>query len=227
MGESWHDRLNHAMEVRGVGGTELAKAIGIKPPSVTGWTSKETQMLDGLHAAKACRYLRINVTWLFFGELPSGLEGDDFPSVPHGADGLQIDRMAAAGGMGQGEELPEEDHVIERITLTHDWVQMRLGRVSNPSNLKVISAFGDSMTPTFNDGDLLLVDTGIAAVDIDGLYVLRANQRRYIKRVRQRLDGAFIVSSDNTLAGTPEELTGKFPIDVEGRVVWAWNGKKL
>jgi len=83
------------------------------------------------------------------------------------------------------------------------------------------------MHPTFNDGDLLLVDTGVKAVDIDGVFVLRTNGRLYIKRVRQRLDGAFEVKSDNPLAGTPEELTGKTKVDVLGRVVWAWNGKKL
>ena len=42
--------------------------------------------------------------------------------------------------------------------------------------------------PTFEDGDILLVDTGIRDPKIiDGVYVMAANDRVYIKRVRQRM----------------------------------------
>ena len=129
--------------------------------------------------------------------------------------------------MGPGHEMDDTDHVVERVTLVADWVKQTLPRLSSVSNLKVISAYGDSMLPTFNDGDLLLIDTGIKQVDIDGVFVLRANGRLYIKRVRQKLEGSFEVSSDNPLAGTPEPLSGKYKVDVLGRVVWAWNGRKL
>lgn len=47
------------------------------------------------------------------------------------------------------------------------------------------------MSPTLNSGDIVLVDTGIAAIDIDGVYVLEAHGRLFIKRVRQRLDGSY------------------------------------
>lgn len=142
-------------------------------------------------------------------------------------DAVSVDRLSARGSMGSGHELAEVDHVVEKLTLTADWVKQTLPRLSAMQNLKVISAYGDSMMPTFTDGDLLLVDAGIRAVDIDGVFVLRTNARLYIKRVRQKLDGTFEVRSDNPLAGTPEELSGKNKVDVLGRVVWAWNGRKL
>jgi hypothetical protein len=161
-------------------------------------------------------------------ELP--LRRQDFGAPKESNDthgSVTIDRLAARGSMGVGHSLVGADHVVEKITVTTDWVRQWLPRVSSHQNLRVISALGDSMMPTFNDGDMLLVDTGIKAVDLDGVFVLRTNGRLYIKRVRQRLDGTFEVRSDNHLAGTPEELSGKTKVDVLGRVVWAWNGKKL
>lgn len=138
-----------------------------------------------------------------------------------------IDRLAAKGSMGPGYDLADGDRVVERMTLGVEWIKHAAAGVSSMQNLRVISAYGDSMLPTLNDGDLALVDVGVKVVDINGIYVLRANNRLYIKRVRQRLDSTFEVKSDNALDGLPEELTGKFKVEVLGRVVYAWNGRKL
>ena len=84
------------------------------------------------------------------------------------------------------------------------------------------------MSPTYEDGDILLVDTGARdARSIDGVYVLEANQRIYIKRVRQRIDGQVEISSDNPTVKTVDVLNGEHNVTVLGRVVWAWNGRKL
>ena len=64
-------------------------------------------------------------------------------------------------------------------------------------------------------------------VDVDGVYVLSAHDRLFIKRVRQRLDGQFEVSSDNATVKTVDVLNGEHEIKVHGRVVWAWNGRAL
>ena len=74
----------------------------------------------------------------------------------------------------------------------------------------------------------MLVDKGIRAPQlIDGLYVLSANSRLYIKRVCYRMDGAMEVSSGNLAVKTVDVLDGKNRPDVPGRVVWSWQGRKL
>jgi phage repressor protein C with HTH and peptisase S24 domain len=98
---------------------------------------------------------------------------------------------------------------------------------SRIDNLRIISGKGHSMSPTFNDGDLILVDTGVRIIDVDGVYVLSANGRLYIKTVRQRMDGQFEVSSDNPAVKTVDVLNGEHEVAICGRVVWAWNGRKL
>jgi hypothetical protein len=78
------------------------------------------------------------------------------------------------------------------------------------------------------DGDILLVDTGRKDPSMaDGVYVLGTSKRLFIKRVTERFDGSRMVSSDNKNVPLVQELNGDCEIEVLGRVVWAWNGRKL
>ena len=84
------------------------------------------------------------------------------------------------------------------------------------------------MSPTFSDGDVLLVDVGSRdPASHEGVYVLEVQGKSYIKRVRMRMDGSLEVSSDNVNIKTVDVLNGDHEVQVKGRVVWAWNGRKL
>ena len=83
------------------------------------------------------------------------------------------------------------------------------------------------MEPTFSAGDLLLVDTGVQQVTVDGVYVFDAHGRLFIRRVRQRMDGSFEISCDNPTHKGVDTLSSDNDVTVMGRVVWVWNGRKL
>lgn len=144
-----------------------------------------------------------------------------------GFEYLAIPLLANSGSMGAGEDQLHDEVVVGRLTVSPDWVQRTIKPLTKPENLRFIHGWGDSMDPTFCDGDILLVDAGVQIVRIDGIYVLEANDRIYIKRVRQRMDGKFEVSSDNATVKTVDVLDGTQPVNVRGRVVWCWNGKKM
>ena len=84
------------------------------------------------------------------------------------------------------------------------------------------------MRPTFDDGDVLLVDRGITEIKIDAIYVLSLNDELYIKRLQRRPNGSVVMISDNknyepyTIA---ESELDRFK--VLGRVVLAWNAHRL
>lgn len=144
-----------------------------------------------------------------------------------GFEALTVPLLASPGSMGAGAEQLHDDVVVGRMTLSPSWVTKTLKPLSRPDNLRFIHGYGDSMEPTFFDGDILLVDAGIRECKVDGIYVLSANERLYIKRVRQRLDGSYEISSDNPNVKTVDVLNGSSPVDVLGRVVFTWNGRKL
>ena len=99
--------------------------------------------------------------------------------------------------------------------------------ITNVTNLRFVHAYGDSMIPTFADGDILLVDSGVKEPKVDGHYVLNVHDELYIKRVSRRFDGKHEITSDNPTVRTSETLNGDHQAEVKGRVVWVWNGKRL
>lgn len=131
--------------------------------------------------------------------------------------------------MGQGFQQPDHDTVVDGMRLARGWVRTHLPALSSASNLAVISAYGDSMAPTFTDGDLLLVDRGVHEIKLDAVYVLALNNELYVKRIQRRItDGAVIIKSDNPLYDPVVVDNGERErLRVLGRVVWAWNGHRL
>lgn len=186
------------------------------------------------------RRLNVRGEWLLTGKSPKrgslAIEGS-----PDGAHELSAEQdvvlppteitaipvMDARGSMGHGVLAPEHDTILDFMRVSTAWLRRNL-TVSQPRNLAVITAYGDSMSPTFNDGDILLVDRGIIDLRLDAVYVLERDGELYVKRVQRRLDGALIIKSDNplydpTVIDSPEAAG----LRVLGRVVWAWNGKRL
>ncbi|MGF6212368.1 S24 family peptidase [Comamonas sp. 4034] len=149
------------------------------------------------------------------------------PIPEPGAPGVQIPLLANAASMGPGADVEHDDVLIGAITVSPEWLDKRI-RPTAFDALRFIHAYGDSMSPTFEDGDILLVDTGRRDPSVaDGVYVLATSKRLFIKRVTERFDGSRMVSSDNKNVTLVQELNGDHEINVLGRVVWVWNGRKL
>lgn len=142
-------------------------------------------------------------------------------------EAVHIPRLANPGSMGGGEPDLHGDVFIGALAISREWVQ-RVVRPTSVTALCFIHGRGESMSPTFEDGDVLLVDTG--ACDpymLDGVYALRVDDQVFIKRVRRRMDGQLEVSSDNPTVKTVDVLDGTRPLNVAGRVICAWNWRRL
>lgn len=137
---------------------------------------------------------------------------------------LNVMASAGSGSHGEGHEV-----VVDNLPLPRWWVSMNMPNLSAATNLAIITGFGDSMDPTFKDGDPLFVDTGISTFDVDGVYVFTRAGEVFVKRIQRQFDGSIRVISDNRAAYepitvTPSELS---EIQVRGRVRFAWNGRRL
>lgn len=149
--------------------------------------------------------------------------------IYHAPDAVLVPVLANCASMGPGTDLLESDVIAGDLALSPHWINQYI-RPQNPRELRFIHAYGDSMSPTFTDGDVLLVDTGPNARDPhsrEGVYVLQADGKNYVKRVTPTFDGKLQVTSDNPSSKTVQTLNGDHHVDVVGRVVWAWNGKRL
>lgn len=57
--------------------------------------------------------------------------------------------------------------------------------------------------------------------------MLQANGQLFIKRVTRRMDGAYVITSDNPSVRTVDVLDGSQPVRICGRVVYGWNGRRF
>lgn len=64
------ERLKYAMEIlpsKKIKGVDLARAVGVKPPSVSDWLSGKSKTMEGENLLKASKFLGVNPAWLASG----------------------------------------------------------------------------------------------------------------------------------------------------------------
>ena len=211
----------------GLSKSDIWKPIGLSSGVYSQWLNGAN--LKGENLLSVAKVLNVNPDWLQTGKgdkqiisIGNALVGSLPNDLTH-----QIPLLNVSASMGDGAQLQDNEVVIDILKVSKSWVSKTLSNVTRITNLHFIHAIGDSMYPTFNDGDILLVDTGVKNVTSDSVYVLDAHDQLFIKRVRRRIDGTFEISSDNPSVKTVDVLNGNNEVVVKGRVVWVWNGKKV
>ena len=190
-----------------------------------------SQLLNGKASfgERAARRLELDYGMppLFLDSAPLE-QASEMLSIQGQTNAVYVPLYEAAASMGGGASAPDHDVIVGGLHLQEAWVRQNLGAVSSLSNLALLPAYGDSMTPTFSDGDLLLVDRGVNDIRLDAVYALGLNGELFIKRLQRRPDGAILMISDNKSYEAYRIENGeRDQFAVLGRVVWAWVGKKL
>jgi phage repressor protein C with HTH and peptisase S24 domain len=93
---------------------------------------------------------------------------------------------------------------------------------SSPANLSIVRVEGDSMAPTLNAGDDILVDLGDAGERLrDGIYVLRIDDALVVKRIALNPVGRRITVQSDNPAYPDWPDCGLDDIKPIGRVIWS------
>jgi phage repressor protein C with HTH and peptisase S24 domain len=233
------DRLDRALrEKPGATQAGLAKACGVRAPSVHGWLSGTTKTLKGSSLLAAASYLGVNPLWLESGK--GSMRPDDSNSMSTGiptelstAESLDeiptgyvrfplLEGFVSAGEGGYVSEYPE---VVRNIDVAEEWARRNLS--APPARVRVITAQGDSMQPEIHSGDVLFVDAGITWFDADAVYVMNWQGRPIVKRLQALRDGSLLIKSSNP-AYAPETVPAEEAdqLFITGRVVGIWKFAK-
>ncbi|MDZ3830307.1 MAG: S24 family peptidase [Sphingopyxis sp.] len=135
----------------------------------------------------------------------------------HGNDMLLVPKLAIGASAGAGASIDGEP-VEGAVAFDPKWLR-DLG--ADLRALSIIRVEGDSMAPTLDDGDDILVDGGDAASRLrDGIYVLRMEDVLMVKRVaRVPGQGRIAVISDNPHYRNWDDLP-MTAVQLVGRVIW-------
>jgi phage repressor protein C with HTH and peptisase S24 domain len=204
----------------------VARLLNESPQTLNNWEARGMSKKGMLNAEEiiGCR-----AAWLSTGkgEMVAATPQEYLAEQHVDANMIPVPVLANQAAMGAGTDYIEGDLVIGALSVSTDWLRSHLPHVRHPADLRFIHGRGNSMFPTYNDGDILLVDTGHRIPDIDTVYVLSCEGSLFIKRVSRMFDGRHQITSDNPSDKLVQVLEGGQKVIVLGRVVWAWNGKRL
>lgn len=144
---------------------------------------------------------------------PEAAPAVEVVAVPRLALGASAGPGAIVGGEEAGGRMEFDRRLLRELT-------------PHPDAVSLIKVKGDSMAPTLEDGDDILVD-GADGADAfrDGVYVLRLDDALVVKRLaRAPQSGRIAVLSDNAAYPSWPELEAA-RVAIVGRVVWV--GKRL
>lgn len=217
------DRLEELMAEYGLDTQQqLADFAGVSKGLVGQWFNGST----GLGAKPLSAFdkkTRFSINWLTEGT------GDKYkthvlPAITESEseDRIRFPRLNAEATCGAAGTI--NDHyieVVDYVTVAAAWAREKLG--GNLNKIQVITARGDSMEPTIENGDVMFVDTAVEAFEGDGLYLLWYIDGLKAKRLQSTVGGGLMIISDNSSYRT-ETVRGEDlnAVRIIGRIRGAW-----
>ena len=192
---------------------ELARAVSVSDNAIYKWMSGRGQpsVANLVALAKAAR---VSLEWLATGHETAEVKHNARSGGDH-SDYLFVPRYDVKGSLARNGALRSEQ-IVDYLAFKSSWIKWRLN--TDPRNLLLVEAVGDSMVPTLEDGDLLLVDLGEPRFRHDGIYVIQRQHELAVKRVQRRPDETLLVGNDNP-AYESSVVTSE-ALRILGRVIW-------
>lgn len=202
--------LERLCSERGEDFAGLSRMLGRNPAYIQQYVRRGVpKRLREEERGKLARYFAVPETLL-------GGPGRD-PEAPNGL--VSVIRHPVMVSAGPGAVVNEG---LGKPCFAFDERWLRALTASSPADLSIVRVEGDSMTPTLNAGDDILVDLRDAGDRLrDGIYVLRVDDALIVKRIalnplRKRLT----VKSDNVAYPDWPECALE-DISPVGRVIWS------
>lgn len=202
--EMFEKRLLECVDkIGGVG--KACEAAGITYTTLTRWKdgTSDPKMSNIIAFAKAAD---VSLDWLMTGEGDSTAQApapatnpsleapakhvifnEEFVLIPM----YDIEVSAGNGLFSQGVTEP-----IKHVAYRRDWLK---SKNLDPYNLAVVCNCGDSMYPTIPNGSCMLVNLAKNQAHDGNIYVLRLDDRIYVKRTQWIPTGGLRIISDNHL----------------------------
>ncbi|MTW19131.1 helix-turn-helix domain-containing protein [Rhodoplanes serenus] len=202
------DRLKRA--VHGAGGNGAISATSGVPISTLNTYMAGTTMPSLAKLAKIAKACGVSLDYLVSGSASPEVDTKNWPDKLAIVQNLEF-RASAGDGLlvldQETEATPFPKPVVDRLGL-------------RASKARLLRAAGNSMWPTIEDGDPVLVDISDTDV-IDGrIYVFTIGDHVLLKRLRRRGRKLLMRADNRELYPEEEEVPTVEPVRIIGRVRW-------
>lgn len=155
---------------------------------------------------------------------PNNREGSGGPAEIPAT--VLIPQYETGGSMGNGGlVLRDQPGLIHSWKVSREWLNSNVRNATSPSNLCIVTGFGDSMRPLYNPGDPLLVDRGVTEWAGDAIYFFRMEGEGFIKRLQLIPGQGILVISENK-AYRDWTIQRGSDFEILGRVLKVWRGEE-
>lgn len=208
--KSLADRIQSRIDTLGLKPAVVARDAGLKPDYVRDVLRGSKKSISADNAAALARILQCNVVWLLTGEhehisseeVAAGLTGKEqredlvtsslenySGKVPGAVPEIDAKAGAGNGNVGEHEVVTlrrGESYVGHKVV--SEWVfpstYLRHELRMQPGDIMVLEVVGDSMSPTLESGDRVMVDTTYSKPTPDGIYVIEEGDGPMVKRLQ-------------------------------------------
>lgn len=187
------DRMKTALNLKS--SKDLAKYFGISDSSVSNWVRRNT--VPYAECALITQKNKVSMDWLLFGDEFSNGKNNDAQNVSFD-EYVSVPMYDVTASAGNGCFFSEE-RIIGHLHYLKSWIRSEGLFVKD---LAVVTISGDSMSPTLNTGDAVLINT--AHTRGDGIFLLRIGEALRVKRLQWLVDNSIRVLSDNPMY--PQEV---------------------
>lgn len=171
-----------------------------------GRTAPDTNYLEKIGEAGA------DIIYILTGSRAGPAGGDNGPARPRDDD-VQVAEIDPRFGLGN--VFMDEEAVPELRSFSRSW--LRQITTSPPEELYWARGRGNSMSPTIEDGEIMLIDRSQQSVlDADLIWAFAWGDVGAIKRLRPMPDGSLKILSDNP--AVPPETASEGEVHIFGRV---------
>jgi len=204
------DIISKELGDRKVYDKDVAVALNINQPTFT--TMKNRGKIPYQEILDFCATRKISINWLFYDQITQSLEEETekYANVRYFSG---IYASAGGGAMNYDDEF--EELVLD------DQIVQKLGGKTAIKNIDSLNVLGDSMEPTFRDGDIVFVNRTIKDIQKGGIFVLSTPVGLFVKRLRLKIDGTVEMMSDNP--SYPTEMIDMNGVELIGKVVGSMN----
>ena len=212
-----HERLRARIRQLGMNVAEVAREAQVNRSFVYDILRGRSQLPNLDKLTRIAAVVKVELEWLLSGK--GRVEGDDPITDEYHNDFVAIQYAAARPSMGGGAIVEDEERTGRDFHFRRAWIRDRLKAA--PSLLRVMTVQGDSMIPTLQDGDVVLVDMTQRNPIPPGVFVLNDGMGLVAKRleyVPMSDPPRLRIISDNQQY-SPYECTAD-EVNIVGRIRW-------
>ncbi|SDH41504.1 MULTISPECIES: XRE family transcriptional regulator [unclassified Duganella] len=199
---NWNERITQARTAKSIKKVDLARQLGVSPATITQWESGITKEIKGANLTNLCAALGVDPSWLLNGDGDGDLAralvpgakrvvvADDDASIFYQIPKVKLKLQAGITGI-QTEPDPHDGGVM---AIPRRWADSNL---FNPHRLIAVQVRGESMEPTFYDGDTVIINLDDTKLVDNHVYAVNYEGEAVLKRMVRDV-GQWWLASDNT-----------------------------